>query len=49
MSKYVTYTVSLLSDVFNKIFNSEPWQLVANFSAHKHVRSKKTKFLWSFS
>jgi len=32
-----------LSTTFDKIFNSESWQVVANFSAHKHVRSEKDK------
>ena len=41
--KYITYPVNLLSDTFDKIFNSESWQVVANFSAHKHVRSEKDK------
>ena len=36
---YITYPVNLLSDTFDKIFNSDIWQVVANFSAHKHVRS----------
>jgi FlaA1/EpsC-like NDP-sugar epimerase len=40
---YITYPVNLLSDTFEKIFNSETWQVVANFSAHKHVRSEKDK------
>jgi FlaA1/EpsC-like NDP-sugar epimerase len=40
---YITYPVNLLSDIFDKIFNSESWQVVANFSAHKHVRSEKDK------
>ena len=40
---YITYPVNLLSDTFDKIFNSESWQVVANFSAHKHVRSEKDK------
>ena len=40
---YITYPVNLLSDTFNKVFNSESWQVVANFSAHKHVRSEKDK------
>ena len=39
--KYITYPVNLLSDTFDKIFNSENWDVVANFSAHKHVRSEK--------
>ena len=42
--EYITYPVNLLSDTFDKIFYSQSWQVVANFSAHKHVRSKKTKF-----
>jgi len=40
---YNTYPVNLLSDTFDKIFNSENWDIVANFSAHKHVRSEKDK------
>ena len=39
--EYITYPVNLLSNTFDKIFNSESWQVVANFSAHKHVRSEK--------
>ncbi len=41
--EYITYPVNLLSDTFDKIFNFESWQVVANFSAHKHVRSEKDK------
>jgi len=41
--EYITYPVNLLSDTFNKIFNSDNWAVVANFSAHKHVRSEKDK------
>ena len=41
--EYITYPVNLLSDTFVKIFNSNTWQVVANFSAHKHVRSEKDK------
>ena len=41
--QYITYPVNLLSDTFDKIFNSDSWQVVANFSAHKHVRSEKDK------
>ena len=41
--EYITYPVNLLSDTFNKIFFSNIWQIVANFSAHKHVRSEKDK------
>ena len=39
--EYITYPVNLLSNTFDKIFNSKSWQVVANFSAHKHVRSEK--------
>jgi FlaA1/EpsC-like NDP-sugar epimerase len=41
--EYITYPVNLLSDTFDKIFNSDIWQVVANFAAHKHVRSEKDK------
>jgi len=40
---YITYPVNLLSDTFDKIFNSDTWDVVSNFSAHKHVRSEKDK------
>jgi FlaA1/EpsC-like NDP-sugar epimerase len=40
---YITYPVNLLSSTFDKIFNSDSWQVIANFSAHKHVRSEKDK------
>jgi FlaA1/EpsC-like NDP-sugar epimerase len=41
--EYITYPVNLLSKTFDKIFKSNLWQVVANFSAHKHVRSEKDK------
>mgnify|MGYP006127720717 CR=1 FL=1 len=41
--EYITYPVNLLSDTFDKIFNSVKWGVVSNFSAHKHVRSEKDK------
>jgi len=41
--EYITYPVNLLSDTFDKIYNADTWQVVANFSAHKHVRSEKDK------
>ncbi len=41
--EYVTYPVNLISNTFDKIFNAESWHVVANFSAHKHVRSEKDK------
>ncbi len=40
---YISYPVNLLSDTFDKVFNSHKWDIVANFSAHKHVRSEKDK------
>lgn len=40
---YITYPVNLLSDTFDKIFSNNKWDIVANFSAHKHVRSEKDK------
>ena len=39
--EYITYPVNLLSDTFDKIFNSDRWDVVTNFAAHKHVRSEK--------
>ena len=41
--EYITYPVNLLSDTFDKIFFSDYFDLIANFSAHKHVRSEKDK------
>ena len=41
--EYITYPVNLLSSTFDKIFNYNTWHVVANFSAHKHVRSEKDK------
>ena len=41
--EYITYPVNLLSNTFNKIYNLENWNIVSNFSAHKHVRSEKDK------
>ena len=29
--EYITYPVNLLSDTFDKIFNSDNWDVVANF------------------
>lgn len=40
---YITYPVNLLSDTFDKVFSTKKWDIVANFSAHKHVRSEKDK------
>ena len=41
--EYITYPVNLLSEIFDKIFWSDEFDLIANFSAHKHVRSEKDK------
>jgi FlaA1/EpsC-like NDP-sugar epimerase len=41
--EYITYPINLLSETFDKIFWSDKFDLVANFSAHKHVRSEKDK------
>jgi len=41
--EYVTYPVNLLSKTFDKIFWSNTFDIIANFSAHKHVRSEKDK------
>ena len=41
--EYITYPVNLLSEIFNKVFLLDNWDVVANFSAHKHVRSEKDK------
>lgn len=39
---YVTYPMSFASSTFEKMFrNREGFDIVANFSAHKHVRSEK--------
>lgn len=39
--EYITYPVNLLSETFDKIFFNTFFHIVANFSAHKHVRSEK--------
>ena len=41
--EYITYPVNLNSEIFDKIFLSDKFDIVANFSAHKHVRSEKDK------
>ena len=41
-SKYYTYPMSFSSKVFYKMFDShKKFDIVANFAAHKHVRSEK--------
>lgn len=39
--EYITYPVNLLDKTFDKIFKNYDFDIVANFSAHKHVRSEK--------
>lgn len=42
---YVTYPMDFASDVFNKMFRERGgFDIVGNFSAHKHVRSEKDIF-----
>ena len=38
---YKSYPVDLVSETFDKIFYSQKWDVIANFAAHKHVRSEK--------
>ena len=39
--EYITYPVNLLSNSFERIFKKNNFDIVANFAAHKHVRSEK--------
>lgn len=42
---FKTYPVNFADNVFEKLFLSEgPWHIVANFAAHKHVRSEKDEY-----
>lgn len=42
---YRTYPISYADPIFEKIFReSQDFDIVANFSAHKHVRSEKDKY-----
>jgi FlaA1/EpsC-like NDP-sugar epimerase len=42
---YITYPMNFGDPVFEKIFLEQgPFHIVANFAAHKHVRSEKDKF-----
>lgn len=42
---FKTYPMSFGDPVFRKMFEEEgPFQIVANFAAHKHVRSEKDKY-----
>ena len=43
--EYVTYPMNFGDPVFRKMFKENgPFDIVANFAAHKHVRSEKDKF-----
>lgn len=43
--EFITYPVNFADRVFEKIFlNEGPWHIVANFAAHKHVRSEKDEY-----
>lgn len=43
--EYRTYPLSFAGSIFEKIFRAEKgFDIVANFSAHKHVRSEKDKY-----
>lgn len=43
--EYRTYTLNLADPIFERIFREEKgFDIVANFSAHKHVRSEKDKY-----
>ena len=42
---YRTYTIDFYNPIFEKIFKEEKgFDIVANFSAHKHVRSERDKY-----
>lgn len=42
---YRTYTIDFASPIFERIFREENgFDIVANFSAHKHVRSERDKY-----
>ena len=43
--EFVTYPINFGDSVFEKIFRNEgPFDIVANFAAHKHVRSEKDHY-----
>ena len=43
--EYRTYTLNFADPIFTRIFREEKgFDIVANFSAHKHVRSEKDKY-----
>lgn len=43
--EYRTYTLNFADPIFSRIFREEKgFDIVANFSAHKHVRSEKDRY-----
>ena len=43
--EFITYPINFGDPVFEKMFHShKPFHIVANFAAHKHVRSEKDQF-----
>ncbi|NUM30866.1 MAG: polysaccharide biosynthesis protein [Bacteroidetes bacterium] len=43
--EFITYPINFGDAVFEKLFiNEGPWHIVANFAAHKHVRSEKDEY-----
>lgn len=43
--EFITYPMNFGDPVFEKMFKKEgPFEIVANFAAHKHVRSEKDKY-----
>ena len=43
-SNFITYPMDLASKVFKKIIRNQYFDIVANFAAHKHVRSEKDQY-----
>ena len=44
-SSFITYPIDFGNKIFDKIYKTHgPFQIVANFAAHKHVRSEKDVF-----
>lgn len=42
---FITYPLNFADPVFKKIFNKQgPFDIIANFAAHKHVRSEKDQY-----
>jgi len=43
--EFITYPVNLADSIFEKLYNYyKPFDIIANFAAHKHVRSEKDVF-----